>query len=67
MAVRFRVMAYSGDREGALALMNGHREMIARARENEHLGSWILLFAAIEGLFVLGEREQAAVLYPRCP
>ncbi len=64
VAVRFRLMAYSGDREGALALMNGHREMVARAGKTNIYGSWMLLLAAIEGLFVLGEREQAAVLYP---
>jgi hypothetical protein len=64
VAVRFRLMAYSGDREGALALMNGHREMVARGGETNLFGSWMLLLAAIEGLFVLGEREQAAALYP---
>jgi tetratricopeptide (TPR) repeat protein len=63
VAVRFRLMAYSGDREGALALMNGHREMVARAGKTNIYGSWMLLLATIEGLFVLGEREQAAVLY----
>jgi tetratricopeptide (TPR) repeat protein len=64
VAVRFRLMAYSGDREGALALLNGHREMVARGGKTNIYGSWMLLLAAIEGLFVLGEREQAAVLYP---
>jgi tetratricopeptide (TPR) repeat protein len=63
VAVRFRLMAYSGDREGALALMNGHREMIAREGKTNIYGSWMLLLAVIEGLYVLGEREQAAVLY----
>ena len=63
VAVRFRIMAYSGDREGALALMNGHRQMVAREGKTNLYGSWMLLLAAIEGLFVLGEREQAAVLY----
>src|SRR5271163_2031897 len=63
VAVRFRLMAYSGDREGALALMNSHREMVARGGKTNIFGSWMLLLAAIEGLFVLGEREQAAVLY----
>ena len=63
VAVRFRLMAYSGDRAGALALMNGHHEMVARAGKTNRYGSWMLLVAAIEGLFVLGEREQAAGLY----
>ena len=44
VAVRFRLMAYSGDREGALALMNGHREMVARGGGNEPL--WFVDVAA---------------------
>jgi hypothetical protein len=64
IAVRFRPLAYSGDREVALALMNSHREMVGRAGKTNIYGSWMLLLAAIEGLFVLGEREQAAALYP---
>jgi tetratricopeptide (TPR) repeat protein len=64
IAVRFRPLAYSGDREVALALMNSHRELVGRAGKTNIYGSWMLLLAAIEGLFVLGEREQAAALYP---
>ena len=63
VAVRFRVMAYAGDREGALALINGNSEMIARAGKTNIYGSWMLLIAAIEGMYVLGERERAAMLY----
>jgi tetratricopeptide (TPR) repeat protein len=63
VAVRLRVLAYAGDREGALALINGNREMIARAGKTNIYGSWMLLIAAIEGMYVLGERERAAMLY----
>jgi tetratricopeptide (TPR) repeat protein len=63
LAVRFRLMAYSGDRAGALALIDGHGELVARAGKTNIYGSWMLLLAVIEGLFVLGEREQAAMLY----
>ncbi|MGD0117901.1 MAG: AAA family ATPase [Candidatus Binatus sp.] len=63
VAVRFRVMAYAGDREGALALINVNRDLIARAGKTNIYGSWMLLIAAIEGMYVLGERERAAMLY----
>jgi hypothetical protein len=53
-----------GNRLGALALLNGHRELVAHRGQTNIYGSWMLLLAAIEGLFVLGEHEQAAVLYP---
>jgi tetratricopeptide (TPR) repeat protein len=64
LAVRFRLMAYLGNREGALTLLNGHRELVARRGQTNIYGSWMLLLAAIEGLFVLDEREHAAMLYP---
>src|ERR1700689_202235 len=63
VAVRFRVMAYAGDREGALALINGNREMFARAGKTTIVGSGMFLAAAIEGVYVPGERERAAMLY----
>jgi tetratricopeptide (TPR) repeat protein len=64
LAVRFRLMACMDNRQGALALLNDHRELVARRGQTNIYGSWMLLLAAIEGLFLLGEREQAAVLYP---
>jgi tetratricopeptide (TPR) repeat protein len=60
----FRLRASSGDREDALAIINRHREMIPRAGEPNSYGSWSLLLLAIEGLYVLGERQRAAALYP---
>jgi tetratricopeptide (TPR) repeat protein len=59
----FRQMAYMGDRDGALALLGRHSDKLARAKEPNSLGSWALLLLAIEGLSILGEREQAAALY----
>jgi hypothetical protein len=64
LAVRFRLMACMDNRQGALALLSGHRELVARRGQTNIYGSWMLLLAAIEGLFVLGEREQASMLYP---
>jgi hypothetical protein len=64
IAMRFRVLAYSRERETALALLNQYPEMLARLGKTNLIGSMILSFAAVEGLFVLGELEQAAIVYP---
>ena len=64
IAMRFRVLAYSRARESALALLNQYPEMPARLGKTNLIGSMILSFAAVEGLFVLGELEQAAIVYP---
>jgi hypothetical protein len=64
VGLRFRLRAYSGDREGALALLNEHHEMFAHAGEANTYGAWALALLAIEGLAVLGERDRAAALYP---
>jgi tetratricopeptide (TPR) repeat protein len=64
VAVRFRAKAYSGDRGGALKLLRERREMLARSGRTNSYGAWALLMAAIEGLYVLGEGEKAATLYP---
>jgi hypothetical protein len=63
-AVRFRAKAYSGDREGAPKLLEDRHEMVARVGKINSYGSWGLLMAAIEGLYVLGEAEKVATLYP---
>jgi tetratricopeptide (TPR) repeat protein len=64
IAARFRILAYSRERESALALLNQYPEMLARLGKTNLIGSMILSFAAVEGLFVLGELEQAAIVYP---
>jgi tetratricopeptide (TPR) repeat protein len=65
VGIRFRLKAYMADRENALALLSQNREMLPRLYEANTHGSWALLLLTIEGLFVLGEHELAAVLYPR--
>jgi nitrous oxide reductase accessory protein NosL len=64
IGMRLRLKAYAGDREDALALMNQNHEMFPRMGEANPYGSWALLLLAIEGLFVSGERAEAAALYP---
>jgi len=41
------------------------RSLMPRPKRPNTLGSWTVLFAAVEGLAVLGERAEAAKLYPR--
>jgi tetratricopeptide (TPR) repeat protein len=60
----FRQMAYAGDREGALAILHEKRAWLPRSGQPNTMGSWWMLALVIEGLFVLGERSQAAELYP---
>jgi tetratricopeptide (TPR) repeat protein len=60
----FRQMAYLGDRDGALALLHQQFEKLPRAHQVNNLGSWAMLLLVVEGLLMLGEREQAAALYP---
>jgi eukaryotic-like serine/threonine-protein kinase len=64
VAVRFRAKAYLGDRAGALKLLQERRNMLARSGRTNSYGAWALLMAAIEGLYVLGEGEKVAALYP---
>jgi tetratricopeptide (TPR) repeat protein len=58
----FRHLAYAGDRSGALAILNEPR--VQSALNTQARGSWLMLALVIEGLIVLGERAQAAQLYP---
>jgi tetratricopeptide (TPR) repeat protein len=64
VAVRFRAKAYSGDREGALKLLEDPHGMVARVGKTNSYGSWTLSMATIEGLYVLGEGQKIAMLYP---
>jgi len=56
--------AYVGDRDSALAVLEQKREKLPRPGRANVMGAWTMLFAAVEGLAVLGEREKAAKLYP---
>jgi tetratricopeptide (TPR) repeat protein len=59
----FEARAYSGNRN-ALQLLDQNRHHIPHPGEPASWGSWSLLLSAVEGLSVLGEREDAATLYP---
>ncbi len=61
--VLFRQMAYSGDRSGALALLEKHRALLPVTGRENIRGSWWMLALAVEGLFMLGEQAQAGHLY----
>jgi len=56
--------AYVGDRDSALAVLEQSREKLPRPGRANVMGAWQMLFAVVEGLAVLGEREKAAKLYP---
>jgi tetratricopeptide (TPR) repeat protein len=56
--------AYVGDRDSALAVLGQSREKLPRPGRANVIGAWEMLCAAVEGLAVLGERQEAAKLYP---
>ena len=60
----FRQMAYSGDRDGALAILDETRGLLPRSGQSNTAGSWLMLALVIEGLVMLGEHSQAGELYP---
>ncbi len=60
----FRQMAYAGDRDGALAILDEKRGLIPRSGQPNAGGSWWMLALVIEGLVMLGQQSQAAQLYP---
>ena len=60
----FRQLAYRGNRNDALALLDRDRALLPRAGQANTTGSWFMLALVIEGLFILGEWSQAADLYP---
>jgi tetratricopeptide (TPR) repeat protein len=60
----FRLMAYSGDRPGALASFDEKRQWMPHVGQKNPRGSWSMLALVIEGFVMLGERARAAELYP---
>jgi tetratricopeptide (TPR) repeat protein len=60
----FLCQGYMGDRDAALASLEDRREGLPRPGRANTWGAWTMLFAVVEGLAVLGEREEAAKLYP---
>jgi len=57
-------MAYAGDRDGALAILDEKRALLPRSGQPNSLGSWWMLALVIEGFVMLGEQSQAGPLYP---
>ena len=60
----FRQMAYVGDRDGALVILEEKRTQLPRSGQQNTRGRWLMLALVIEGLVMFGERSQAAELYP---
>jgi tetratricopeptide (TPR) repeat protein len=60
----FRQLAYAGDRNGALAILDERRALLPRSGQTNTAGSWLMLALVIEGLVMLGEHSQAGQLYP---
>ena len=60
----FLCNAYAGDKDAALAMLEQRRDNLPRPGQPNTLGAWMMLFGAVEGLAVLGERDEAAKLYP---
>ena len=63
-SLHFEYRAYAGQRDRALAMFEARRAELPRLGEPNGWGSWAVLMGAVEGLVVLGERDQAAELYP---
>ena len=56
--------AYAGEKDTALAMLDEKRAGFARPGRANTLGTWLMLLLVVEGLAVLGERDEAAKLYP---
>jgi len=55
--------AYAGERDSALAMLDHDRSVLPRPGQPKTIGSLSILVDQIEGLAVLGERQEAAKLY----
>jgi tetratricopeptide (TPR) repeat protein len=60
----FRQLAYAGDRNGALEILDKKRALLPHSGQANTAGSWLMLALVIEGLVMLGEHSQASQLYP---
>jgi tetratricopeptide (TPR) repeat protein len=56
----FQHRAYTGDRKGALSMLAARRDELPRPGGPAWWGPWMMLQSVVEGLVVLGEREDAA-------
>ena len=60
----FEYLAYIGDREAALALLeNAENNRLPKPGQANAWGRWVMLMSAVEGLYVLGEHDRAAGFY----
>ena len=59
-----RQRAYTGDLAGARSLFAQKKDRLPHLDRPSPIGGWGLLMLAVEALFVIGQREQAAELYP---
>ncbi len=62
-AMLFMVRAYARDKEGALALLRENRDRLPRSGQPNLEAAYNALFFVVEGLAVLGEKEEAAKLH----
>ncbi len=60
----FLSQAYSAHRDTALAMLEQRRDDLPRPGRANTAGAWTMLLGVVEGLAVLGERDEAAKLYP---
>jgi class 3 adenylate cyclase/tetratricopeptide (TPR) repeat protein len=60
----FMAKAYVGDRNSALATLEEGRDTLPRPGQANTGGAWTMLLGVVEGLVVLGERDEAAKLHP---
>ena len=56
--------AYAGDRDSVLAMLEQQRNHLPQPGRANTVGAWIMLWLVAEGLVILGERAEAAKLYP---
>jgi class 3 adenylate cyclase/tetratricopeptide (TPR) repeat protein len=59
----FEFRAYAGEREMALAMLDAGGGPLPAPGQPNGWGRWSMLLAAVEGLYVLGERDRAASYY----
>jgi tetratricopeptide (TPR) repeat protein len=59
----FLLTAYLGREERAVQMLDSWRPSLATGDGPATWGAWSSLHAAVEGLFILGRREEAAALY----
>ena len=63
-AFLFLSKAYAGERHAALAMLEQRRGNLPRSGRANTLGAWAMLCGVVEGLALLGERDEASKLYP---